>query len=245
MNCQIVHDSWHTRGFTDISTLRLDGRVVGYGAVGGDPGQPKDTIKEFFVDPADRGSALTLLRAFITATGAEWIETQTNDPLLSVLIFDCADDLTSTTILFEDALTSTIPAPDGAVRRLTDAERAAAFPHTLVPVGDWGVEAGGAIVATGGFFLHYNPPFADLYMEVAPPARRRGYGSYLIQELKRVCYQAGRVPAARCAADNTGSRLTLQRAGLLPSGRIVRGRVKGASSPAGATTESASQTPGS
>jgi GNAT superfamily N-acetyltransferase len=72
------------------------------------------------------------------------------------------------------------------VRRLTPAEREHAFGHTSEPVGDWGVEVGGAVVGTGGFFLPYNPPYGDLYMEVAPDLRRRGYGSYLIQELTRV-----------------------------------------------------------
>ena len=33
----------------------------------------------------------------------------------------------------------------------------------------------GEVVGTGGFLLHYNPPFADLYMEVREDARRRGY----------------------------------------------------------------------
>ena len=142
MNCQIVHDSWHARGFTSISVLRLDGREVGSGAVAGDPGQPKDTVKEFFVEPAHRGAALGLLGSFIAATGARWIEAQTNDPLLSVLIFDCASELASKTILFADAFISSIPAGDGRFRRLTEAEREGAFPHTTEPVGDWGVEAG-------------------------------------------------------------------------------------------------------
>ena len=226
MNCQIVHDSWHARGFTELHALRLDGRVVGYGAMAGAGGEgPRDTVKEFYVEPGHRQAALDLLWALIETAGARWIETQTNDPLLSVLLYDCAADLGSEVVLFGDARTTGIAVPGALVRRLTGAERTQAFPHTTVPVGDWGVEAGGDIVATGGFFLHYNPPFADLYMEVAPQARRRGFGSYLIQELKRECYAAGRLPAARCNAANVASRRTLQRAGLLPCGRIVRGRI--------------------
>jgi GNAT superfamily N-acetyltransferase len=64
-------------------------------------------------------------------------------------------------------------------------------------------------------------------MEVATAYRRRGFGSYLVQELKRICYEASVIPAARCNHDNVGSRLTLQRAGLLPCARIVRGRLTG------------------
>jgi GNAT superfamily N-acetyltransferase len=80
-------------------------------------------------------------------------------------------------------------------------------------------------VATGGFLTHSNPPYGDVYMAVAESHRRRGYGSYLVQELKRVCYEAGRRPAARCNAANVASRKTLEKAGMLPCGRMVMGRI--------------------
>ena len=86
-------------------------------------------------------------------------------------------------------------------------------------------DGGGRVVATGGFLCHYNPPYGDLYMEVAEHARRQGYGSYLIQELKRVCYEAGRLPSARCSPENEASRRTLERAGLLSCGRLLVGEV--------------------
>jgi GNAT superfamily N-acetyltransferase len=80
-------------------------------------------------------------------------------------------------------------------------------------------------VATGGLFFHYNPPYGDIYMEVAAAHRRRGLGSYLVQELKRLCREMGCVPAARCNTANVASRLALQRAGMFPCARIVQGRL--------------------
>ena len=97
------------------------------------------------------------------------------------------------------------------------------FEHKVEPVGEWLVEYAGAIVATGGIATHYNLPYGDIYMEVDEPRRRRGFGSYLIQELKRVCYTLGRIPAARCNVANVASRATLQKAGLLPCARILSG----------------------
>jgi hypothetical protein len=35
LNCQIVHDSWHERGFLQSYLISVAGRVVGYGSVGG------------------------------------------------------------------------------------------------------------------------------------------------------------------------------------------------------------------
>ena len=95
------------------------------------------------------------------------------------------------------------------------------------PEADWVIEADGAVVAAGGFLCHYNPPYADLNMVVAESARRRGFGSYLVQEVKRVCYESGKKPAARCDPANVASRRTMEKAGLLPCGRVLVGEVAG------------------
>lgn len=228
MACQIVHDSWHARGFTRSYLLRLDGEIAGYGAIGGAPRDPKDTVKEFFLRPPFRGAALPLFRQLIATSGARTIETQTNDPLLLLMLLDGAADLTSPTVLFADALETRHPPGGVTFRRLTTLDRERVFAHTLEPVGDYGLELEDTIVATGGMMLHYNPPFADVYMEVAGPHRRKGLGAYLVQELKRVAYRDGHVPAARCGTENVASRRTLERAGMLPCGRIVRGTIAGA-----------------
>src|SRR5690349_3262992 len=90
MSCQIIHDSWHARGWVDSYLLRLDDRVVGYGLVGGVRADPKDTITEFYVLPPHRGAALPLFRRLIDVGRAAKIEAQTNDVLLTLMLFDCA-----------------------------------------------------------------------------------------------------------------------------------------------------------
>lgn len=222
MDCQIVHDSHHQRGFNRSYLIREGGAIAGYGSVGDHDTRGREVIKELFLLPAFRGSAVRYLRRLIAATGATRIEAQTNDPLLSLLLYDCGRDITSDTVLFADALVTTLPNPGVVFRRVEEGERQGLFPHAVEPVGEWLLERDGAAVATGGFLTHYNPPYGDLYMEVDEAHRRRGYGSYLIQELKRACRQAGREPAARCAVANTASRRTLERAGMLPCARILR-----------------------
>lgn len=226
MRCQIVHDSWHSRGFTDSYLLQLEEEVVGYGSVAGDPHGPREVIKEFYVLPAYRGAALPLFRQLAVVSNARWIEAQTNDVLLSLMLFDCAVELASETILFADACITNQALAGVMLRPVTDADHARMFPHTREPVGELGLEVDGRLVATGGLMFHYNPPYGDIYMEVAARYQRRGYGSYLVQELKRLCYERGCIPAARCQKDNLASRLTLQRAGMLPCARIVRGRIQ-------------------
>src|SRR5882757_5109822 len=88
MDCQIVHDSWHGRGLTNSYLLRVDGEVVGYGSVGGASPEAKDTVKEFFVRPDSRRAALPLFRQLAKTGVARRIEAQTNDLLLSLMLYD-------------------------------------------------------------------------------------------------------------------------------------------------------------
>jgi GNAT superfamily N-acetyltransferase len=225
MKCQIVHDSFHQRGFTDSYLLKVDERTAGYGSVAGLPGQPKVVVKEFHLLPEYRAPALRLFRALLEASGAKSIEAQTNDRLLTLMLLDCSESIEREKILFTDAVTTHLSVPGAVFRRVTGEDTPRLFEHTGEPVGDRLIEAEGRIVATGGLMFHYNVPYADVYMEVAPDHRRRGYGSYLVQELKRECYELGRIPAARCRSDNEPSRATLEKAGMLPCGRILVGTI--------------------
>jgi GNAT superfamily N-acetyltransferase len=227
MSCQIVLDSWLGRGWCDAYLLRLDGRAVGYGLVGGVRADPKDTVTEFYVLPPHRAAALPLFRRLVALSKARVIEVQTNDVLLTLMLFDCANPIESTTLLFHDALTTRLAVPGATVRRATEADREAVVARNLDADAEWLLEAGDEVVATGGVLFHYNVPFGDVFMAVADGFRRRGYGSFLVQELKRICYERGRVPAARCNAANEASRATLQKAGLLPCARVLTGKLPG------------------
>lgn len=225
MNCQIVHDSWHERGFTNSWLFSVAEQAVGYGSVGSSQGGPKTIVKEFFVLAKYREMALPLFRRFAAASGAKTIAAQTNNALLSGMLKECAVDTASDTMLFADAGVTHLDAPGVRLRPMGFFDRLRVFRHTVEPIGDWGLELDSRIVATGGLFFHYNPPYGDIYMEVAEPFRQRGYGSYLVQELKRICREGGHVPAARCGSDNAASRRTLQRAGMVLCGTIVTGRL--------------------
>ena len=132
-------------------------------------GEPKDMIQEFYVLPAHRGSALPMFRRLIEASQARRIEAQTNDVLLTLMLYDCASEITSDTVVFHDALTTSLAVPGAIFREVTEADKERIFEHKVEPVGEWLLEVDGAIVATGGIATHYNPPYGDLFMEVDEP----------------------------------------------------------------------------
>lgn len=212
--CQVVADSLLGRDLADPYLFLVNGRTAGYGGVRKriDPGR----AMEFYTLPAVRALASPMARAFLQSSGATEIEAQTNIPLMLLMLYDCGRNVRVENYLFDDAVTTHLACPRGVFRRGRSDD------PVPEPERKWVIEAEGAIVANGGYLTHYNPPYGDIYMEVAEPWRRQGFGSYLVQELKRVCYEAGRKPAARCNADNVASRRTLEKAGLLPCGlRLV------------------------
>jgi GNAT superfamily N-acetyltransferase len=227
MNCQIIHDSIHARpGWTHEYVLTESGARVGYGSVAvTGPWQAQPAVYEYFVLPQHRGRIFDSFIAFLSASGATVIETQSNDPLLTTMLHTFAPAVTSESILFHDKLTTAHAPPGGLFRRASPEDAAQVAQQELDPGAKWLVAVGGVVAAAGGILFHYNRPYGDIYMKVGESFRRRGIGTYLVQELKRVCYEGGSVPAARCNPKNIASRQTLQRAGFVPCGHILKGTV--------------------
>lgn len=213
MHCQIVHDSLHPRpGWTQAWRLEADGAPMGYGSIVlGGPWIGTRTVFEFYVLPQHRALVFDLFATLLAASEATAIKAQTNDTLLTVMLHARAQNIVSEKIVFEDKLT-TAHAAEGAVLR-----------QRGEPDNDWVLEMNGEVAAKGGILYHYNRPYGDIYMEVVEAWRRRGLGCYLVQELKRVCYERGSIPCARCDPANEASRRTLQKAGFVPCAHILTG----------------------
>lgn len=223
-NFQVRYNACHERGWTDSYLLRRDETAIGYGSIKGHEIAGRDTVFEFYLIPAFRKFASVIFPELIAASGARFIECQSNDLPLTAMLYEFAQNLNAEAVLFEDHAVTAHVVSDVVFRaRKKDDE---AFEHRVEPVGDYVLERQGEIVASGGFFLHYNAPFADLYMEVKENCRRRGLGSFILQELKRECYLAGRVPAARCNIGNQASRAALLKAGMKVCGFMLKGDLR-------------------
>ena len=223
LQAQCRYDAVHRRGWAAHWQLRLDDTVVGYAAIKGlDAVTDRDALFEWYVVPPARASSDAMWDALVAAARPAYVECQTNDPCLHPMALRQATTLAPTTWLFEAGHWHDIDGP-GTVRTRRDDDRV--FPHTVEPVGDIVLEVDGAIVATSGAYTHYNPPFADVFMEVAPDHRRRGYGTRVVAEAMRACWLSGHVPAARCSLDNIASRATLLKAGMHIVGQIVAGGI--------------------
>jgi hypothetical protein len=136
MNCQIIHDSIHSRrGWTLEYLLNAGGVSVGYGSIAvAGPWKDKPTLYEFYVLPHYRSLLFDLFSALLAACGANRIETQSNDPLLTPMLHTFARDVISESILYHDKLTTAL-APIGAVFRRAISSDDPQIPPDRVDVG--------------------------------------------------------------------------------------------------------------
>src|SRR5262245_51745425 len=199
MNCQIVHDSIHRReGWTVSYVLDSEGTVAGFASVAiGGPWTGKPTVFEFYVLPEFRHRAFALFEAFLTAANPQFFEVQSNDVLVTVMSLTYGRGIATESIIFRDEQTTSLPSHGTVLRPVTPEQDLRASLERRQGGGEWLLESNGE-VGKGGILFHYNRPYGDVYMEINEPCRGRGYGSYLVQELKRICYGLGAIPAARC-----------------------------------------------
>jgi GNAT superfamily N-acetyltransferase len=227
-DCQVVHDSIHTRrGWTREYAIAEGDRVVAYASVAVDgPWRDKPTLYELYVVPERRSRAFALFEAFLDATRPHAFEVQSNDLLLTTLAVTFARELATEKVVFRDNESTSHTIPGAVLRSLTPAAEIREAIAERAGGGEWVLDVSGTAVGKGGILFHYNPPYGDIYMEIDEAHRRRGYGRYLVQELKRLCRQLGGVPGARCDPTNIASRRTLQGAGFLPYAHILIGSLR-------------------
>jgi RimJ/RimL family protein N-acetyltransferase len=222
---QFIHNKCHLYGWADVYVFR-DGEVnLGYGSVWGkDNRKNRDTIFEFYLIPGYHQQASLIFSAFAKACDAPFMECQTNDTLLASMMFEHAYDIHAQSVLFENDSKTRLSVPGVTFSKHQDTTD-----HPDACRG-YLLEKDGEVMATGGFMLNYNHPFADIYMDVKEEFRQRGLGSLRVQELKKEIYKIQRVPAARCNIKNTISRATLSKAGFRLCGYLLEGKIKNVAS---------------
>lgn len=230
MNRQIVHDSLHQRqGWSQSYLLELNGTAAGFGGVAiAGPWKDKPTLFEFYVQPEYRTRMFDLCDALLATSGASFFEVQTNEPCLPILAHAYGRDIVSESIVFADHITTTLAADGAVFRSTTSTEEVRQCIAQRAGGPEAVLEVDGMVAGKGGVLFHYNRPYGDVYMEITEAFRRRGLGAFLVQELKRLAYELGAIPAARCNTNNAASRHTLQRAGFAPCAHILVGAIAAA-----------------
>jgi RimJ/RimL family protein N-acetyltransferase len=217
---QFILDKAYGYGWADTYAFFIGEHQAGYGSIWGkDHRVDRDTIFEFYLEPVHRRYTDDVFLHWLSLNLARFIEVQTNDSSLGPLFFKYASDIKAEAILFHDSHTTDLGIPGAWFTRKSPRESSGADD------GDFMVMHGDEVVATGGLMLNYNFPYADIYMNVAESFRGKGFGAFIVQELKKHAYAMGRVPSARCNINNAVSRATLLKAGFSICGYRLAGNL--------------------
>lgn len=222
MNTQIRYDACHARSWSDSYLILSQSKKIGYIAVKGlNDLSKRNTIFEVYILPAYRKQSQSIFEQFLSEFPCTHMEAQSNDLFLSHQLERLCQQIKSEVILFKFDQITDLQIPATIFRKTLSTDDV--YGKKKKDIGQFVLEINGKIVADGGILLHYNKPFADLYMETCKENRKQGYGSYMIQELIKECFHQHRIPAARCSRDNVASQKTLLKAGLKVSGHMLTG----------------------
>jgi GNAT superfamily N-acetyltransferase len=220
---QFIHNKCHDYGWADDYLFIVDGIKAGYGSVWGQSRrEDRDAIFEFYVIKPFRNFSNFIFAQFISVSCTTFIECQSNDLLLSSMLYEYSNNINAEAILFEDHFQTNFDIR-GAVftRKPTEDTIGNDF-----DIGGYTLAQDDEEFATGGFMLNYNRPYADIYYKVKENFRQRGFGSLMVQELKKEIYLMGRIPAARCNILNRASKANLLKAGFRVCGFILKGDIR-------------------
>ena len=218
---QFVHNKCHLYGWADCYACKVDDILVGYGAVWGQSKrEDRDAIFEFYIIQPYRKLADAFFKQLHTVSGAVYIECQSNEPLLSSMLYQYAQNINAEAILFEDHFRTDFSIP-GVIFQKKETEA-----HDRSDDCAYVLQYNNEVAATGGLMLNYNMPYADIYYEVNESYRQKGLGTLMVQELKKAAYEMGRVPVARCNTRNIISKYTLLKTGFTVCGCILKGAIQ-------------------
>ena len=221
-NNQFIYDKCHYYNWCDNYIFLADKKTVGYGCIWGlNDRNERNAVFEFYLLPTHQKWAPLFFEQLIAVPGVTKIECQSNDRLLTELVYRYGQNINAEAILFEEYYQTNLSIPGTIFRKRTDSDF-----KIKEDDGPYILEHNGQLVAHGGLMQNYNFPYADIYMHVLEAHRRKGFGSLLVQELKKLAYETERVPAARCNIKNSISKATLEKAGLRVCGFILIGELK-------------------
>lgn len=102
-NFQIRYNACHERGWTDSYIIMFNEVKIGYGSVkGNEKLSDRDTVFEFYIIPSFRNLSSLAFKKLLYASGATFIECQSNDLLLTSLLYQYGRGSNSGVILFDD-----------------------------------------------------------------------------------------------------------------------------------------------
>jgi len=119
-NFQVRYNACHERGWTDSWLITLDDKAIGYGSVKGVEIADRDAVFEFYIAPSFRKYTRPAFSELLAESAVIFIECQSNDLMLSSMLYEFAENINSDVVLFEDHSATSLTIPGAIFRRGKD-----------------------------------------------------------------------------------------------------------------------------
>src|SRR2546426_150205 len=88
-NFQFIYNKCHDYGWADTYLFSTNGTKIGYGSIWGkDKRENRDAVFEFYLIEPFKKLANIIFPQFIAVSNPSFIECQSNDPLLSSMLYE-------------------------------------------------------------------------------------------------------------------------------------------------------------
>ena len=209
--------------------VRKSERLMGYTCV-----NSENVLLQFYLLPKFLSEGLKIFKEYITHTGIKKGIVGTNNPIYLSLALHDVEDVKIHTYLFSDNVEVNLEKKEGNLKKCQekDTEVIIDFCHQSVGAPkEWLAGYISRLINKGEVFVlgkgeeiigtceiresRSAPEFADLGMIVSPKFRKRGYGTYLLSEAKRIAKERGKEPICSCEIENMGSLKSIQKCGFV------------------------------
>ncbi len=218
-------------GQTPFYEIEIQGRVVGHCGVS-DTGQ----LVRLQLDDEGWGHAPQIIKTLIDEYRVEEALVATFESSLLAACIDAQKKISTHCFLWNDQQRVEPPAPpfdDLSFRHATMNDLDTITDHFETPFEGYyeGVidrqqlfvfYSGSALLGAGECRRNQGQiQFGEVGIMVVPEHRRKGIATYVLAQLKQVCYQTGITPIALCDVENIASQRALKKAGFVSRQRIL------------------------
>ncbi len=206
-----------------------DNELIGYSSIG-----ENNQLIQFYISPKHLGKGESIFKEFIEKLSIETGIVGTNNPCYLSIALNFAKEFNVNTYLFRNNYPVYIEEKEGELKECQneDIEKIVHFCHySMGAPKEWlagyikdltekkeifYLEHGDEIIGTCEVRKSTTAgDFADIGMVVSPDYRRKGFGTYLLNEAKKIAIEWKKTPICSCEKDNIGSIKSIHNSGFV------------------------------
>lgn len=216
--------------------ISIANEMIGYACV-----DKEGQLLQFYIVQEYLSEGEAIFRLFLEKLNIKQGMVGTNNPTFLSLALNRVKKMEVNTLLFKKTLDVTIAEKEGTLRKAQegDTTRIVDFCHYSIGAPKMWLEMYiGGLIANGEVYILEKagdiigtcevrknvtaPTYVDIGMIVSPDYRKRGYGTYLLDQAKKIAIELGLTPICSCEKENLGSLKAIHNCGFRSTYQLLK-----------------------